>query len=229
MDFLTKEEAQNKIEKITTDHKTDEFIVVLLGKYTKGIYLQYDMTEVKNIFSNENMCDPKNIDEFNNFLSKFIQKSLKEDKTLLLIFAGHGSNSKDNYKLMFDEHGTRFDIETKKITEAIKDLRDDYPKFKCVGLIQACYSNFFDISCFDASITLGNGISRWNLLVQALLDSIKKEKFTLGDIYKNLSDHLSIMSAFGPIGDENENDRDFKNIEINGNYTFIQSFSKPGP
>ena len=220
MDFLTKEEAQNKIEKITTDNKTDEFIVVLLGKYTKGIYLQYDMTEVKNIFSNENMCDPKNIDEFNDFLSKFIQKSLKEDKTLLLIFAGHGSNSKDNYKLMFDEYDTQFNIETKKITEAIKDLRNDYPKFKCVGLIQACYSNFFDISCFDASITLGSGTSRWDLLVKALLDSIKKKEFKLSDIYKNLSIHLSIASTFIGIGEEN--DADFKNIEINGDYTFIQ-------
>jgi hypothetical protein len=222
MNFLTKKEAQEQIANITTNQKPDEFIVALLGKYTRAIYSQYP-NAVEKTFSTENKCDPKNIDEYNNFLSKCFIKSLKEEKTLILIIAGHGCNSKDNYRIMFDEHGTKFSIKTDEITEAINNLRKQHPQFKCVGLIQACYSNYFDISCFDASITLGNGTSRWDLLVKSLLDSIKAEKFTLGDIYKKLSYHLEVINAFNT-GDENE--KDLKNTIINNNYTFIQNLSK---
>ena len=220
--ILSKKEAKEQIAKINTKCETDKFIVALLGKANPEIYLQY-YDKWEKTFSTENKCDPKNINEFNNFFLKYIKKSLKEEKTLILIIAGHGCNSKDNYKIMFDEHGEKFRIETDKITEGIKDLRKRCPKFKCVGLIQACYSNYFDISCFDASITLGNGLSRWNLLLKSLLDSIDKEQFTLGDIFINLTKHLEAASAWMLMG---EDDLDLKNAKINNNYSFIQNLSE---
>ena len=118
--ILSKKEAKEQIAKINTKCETDKFIVALLGKANPEIYLQY-YDKWEKTFSTENKCDPKNINEFNNFFSKYIRKSLKEEKTLILIIAGHGCNSKDNYKIMFDEHGEKFRIKTDKITEGIKD------------------------------------------------------------------------------------------------------------
>lgn len=222
--ILSEKEAKEQIAQNNTKFEPNKFIVALLGKADNEIYLQYNDKFVKT-FSTENKCDPKNIDEFNNFLSTYITKSLKEEKTLILIIAGHGCNSKDNYKMMFDEYGEKFIIETGKITEGIKDLRKRFPKFKCVGLIQACYSNYFDISCFDASITLGNGVSRWNLLLKSLLDSINKEQFTLGDIFLNLTYHLKVASSWQIMGQDNSG-LDLKNAKINNNYSFIQNLSE---
>ena len=83
----------------------------------------------------------------------------------------------------------------------------------------------FDTTCFDASITLGNGVSRWDLLVKSLIDSINnKENFTLGDVFINLTHHLKASSAFAPANKKNI--PDLKNCKINGDYKFIKKSSE---
>jgi len=141
-----------------------------------------------------------------------VERSVREKKTMLLVVACHGNDSKDNYTLKFGG-----DAEIQALSSAISSgvhvVRKAYPSFKCVGLIEACYANYFDVTCFDASITVGNGISRPNILQDPLLQCMLEEEFTLGNIFVKMTEKFPYLQLF-------DNDADFKSCKINGNYRF---------
>ncbi|MAD23048.1 MAG: hypothetical protein CMO44_02605 [Verrucomicrobiales bacterium] len=200
--FMSKDEAEQQVT--TVAGEAQPFLPCVLGGET-GASRHFD-----------NTCDPQSNEEIVAFFTACVKWCVEKDKTMLLVLACHGSNSKENYKLQF-EGDAKLVVPSSAISEGVRSARKKYPSFKCVGLIEACYANYFDVSCFDASITGGNGISRPNVLQDPLLQCMQEEEFTLGDIFVKMSEKFALLQLFD-CGDDNV--ANFTSAKINGNYRF---------
>jgi len=208
--FMSKEEAEKQISDCAGE--AQPFLVCLLGGKTG--WCNHDKFEES--------CDPQSVEEGTIFFNRCLNRCLIERKTMLLVVACHGSDQKENYELQFGGE-SELVMEARMISESVhlarKMVAELDATFKCVGLIEACYANYFDVTCFDASITAGEGINRPNVLQDPLLQCMQKKEFTLGQIFTKMSEKFAILSCFD-CGDDNK--ADFKTCKINGNYRFKQ-------
>ena len=217
---LTHKDVDNMIEKekFINEGKPIQPLFVLLGS-TKVPGIYGNDTEQEKIFG-DRICEPGNTQELISFLSDNFNKAYNEKKIVVLLIACHGSNNKDNYSMQFE--GTKYDFSAKWLSNLIKEYKKDILSdsdipFQCVGLIQACYSDYFDITCFDASIKLGVGVSKWGVLLKPLLQIDRQKNFTLGSLLYRVSDALQFFLCWN---DGAGKTRDLKNCTLTNNVRF---------
>ena len=216
--FMSKDEAEQQVTPV--DGEAQPFLPCVLGEVTMGFSAMLSAKQHREALAVfENVCDPQSEKEIKKFFKDCVERSVREEKTMLLVVACHGNNSKDKYTLEFGGDAKLL-VRASAISAGVRFAREIYPSFKCVGLIEACYANYFDVSCFDASITVGEGKNRGGVVVHPLVRCmLHNEEFTLGDIFKKMTEQFAIFSMFD-LSDVNDGETDFTSAKINGNYRF---------
>ena len=120
-------------------------------------------------------------------VAKFIaiigEQTVKSKSIAILIINGHGNDKLTHITF------PKYRIKTSKITDHLLQLNMCFEDFRCVLLVETCFSGFFNQSGCDALITSTDRlhISRGHLLIRGLNELLEKkgvDAFTPNDIYK---------------------------------------------
>lgn len=118
-----------------------------------------------------------------NFIAIMAEQTVNSKSIAILIINGHGNDKLTHITF------PKYRIETTKITNHLLQLNTCFEDFRCVLLVETCFSGFFNQSGCDALITSTDRlhVSRGHLLIMGfneLLENKGGDAFTPNDIYK---------------------------------------------
>ena len=141
-------------------------------------------------FPDYDYCNPENLEEIFSVLQKMVEMSVASQAVAILYIYGHGNNEED---ILFTF--PKLKIKAKHIYDYLAQSKKNYPSFKCVVLVETCFSGYFaklgEELCCEALITSTDDkhVSRNNLLLSAFNEVLMESSiFTPDKIYSHAYD-----------------------------------------
>ena len=178
---------ENRIPCLNMENTTIPCFLTVIGEALHPCFHQ----KILKRFEDLDYCNPENEGGIKDVIQKMYEKSVAAQAVAILIINGHGNNDED---ILFTF--PKLKIKGKYIYNCLKQSKLIDPSFKCVVLMETCFSgNFAKLGkslCCDTLITSTDGlhVSRNNLLIGAFNEVLQdSEYFTPNKIFSNANDN----------------------------------------